>query len=194
MRPHRRLIIVLLPVVGLLAGIAGVAFSMEKETHDDFCASCHTQPEVEFYRRSVDRAALAFDLAASHARAAKSVRCIDCHGGFEPVQRINTFFTLAVWDTIKFWTGNYNQPARMHAPLPDANCIYCHREAIAKLGLDNHFHTLLADPSAPRLLCVACHPSHVTGNPEERFIARRVVYPQCNACHRQMGKGPSDLR
>lgn len=193
-----RLTMPLLVVAGLALGLAaasaGVAYSMVQERRDVFCASCHTEPEAEFYRRSVDLASQAFDLAASHAQQEKAVLCIDCHGGAGLTLRVRTYLSLAVWDTIKFWSGRYEQPARLHGPLPDPNCVQCHQQSVAATGFENHFHNRLADEGAPRLPCASCHPSHVAGDPVSKFIIRRVVFPQCNACHRQAGKGPSDLR
>jgi nitrate/TMAO reductase-like tetraheme cytochrome c subunit len=45
--------------------------------HDQFCASCHTQPESIFFQRSTG--ALAVDLASFHTT--QKTRCIDCHSG-----------------------------------------------------------------------------------------------------------------
>jgi hypothetical protein len=186
--------LVLLMVAGLVGVVGGIVVGFQLESHDSFCASCHTQPETQFYRQSTDRSAPPVDLAASHAQETKHVRCINCHGGVELGQHLRTFFRLAVYDTLKFYTGNYKQPARTSVPIPNATCAYCHAAALTAAGFDNHFHNMLASQGAPPLACVDCHPGHVAADAEAKFVIRRVVFPECNACHRAMGKGPSDLQ
>lgn len=194
-------LVVLLP----LLGVAGIAVGLEQESHDDFCASCHTEPESTYYRQSRDRSDIPPNLSVFHAQAAPQprpddvdqakgpVHCIDCHGGVDPVVRGRTFL-LAVGDTIQFVTGRYEQPAKLGHPLPNVTCLHCHSASVREEGFDNHFHTRLSEPEAPRLYCTDCHTGHTPAEEFQGFIIRTRVYPQCNSCHRTMGRGPSDLR
>ena len=55
-----------------------IAFAgAQLENHDDFCASCHTDPESEFVNRA--HGGTAVDLASFHT--GEGVHCIDCHSG-----------------------------------------------------------------------------------------------------------------
>jgi nitrate/TMAO reductase-like tetraheme cytochrome c subunit len=63
--------------LGVILAAGGFTFAASQETHDAFCASCHTQPESTFYQRST--AAQPMDLASYHT--AQQTRCIDCHSG-----------------------------------------------------------------------------------------------------------------
>ncbi len=57
--PTRRRRVSLFTVLGGLAALgiilagSGFAFAASQESHDAFCASCHTQPESTYYQRSV---------------------------------------------------------------------------------------------------------------------------------------------
>ncbi|MEJ2563466.1 MAG: hypothetical protein P8Z42_12365, partial [Anaerolineales bacterium] len=64
-------------VLGFVLAASGFAFAASKESHDPFCASCHTQPESTFFERSLDVEAV--DLASFHTQ--ETTRCIDCHSG-----------------------------------------------------------------------------------------------------------------
>src|SRR5512137_741659 len=68
------LIVAAVAVVGLSA--SGFAFAATQESHDQFCASCHTQPESTFVARSTSTSV---DLASHHTT--QNALCIDCHSG-----------------------------------------------------------------------------------------------------------------
>jgi hypothetical protein len=88
------------PVVIFTAG--GFSFAATQETHDSFCASCHTHPESTFYQRSVG--AQAVDLASAHTL--KDVRCIDCHSGVGVVGRIQAEM-LGAHNALAFYGRDY---------------------------------------------------------------------------------------
>lgn len=187
-------------LVALSVGATGVGLALEQR--DEFCAACHTEPETTYVHQSRDTSSpRSPTLAAFHYRlegtamASKvAFKCIDCHGGVGPAARLTTLYQLGVGDALAFLSGRYEQPAQTHRPLPDVNCTRCHAEAVSVPGFENHFHTKLADPSAPPIACVACHVSHTDQvDPREKYIRRAVVYPHCNDCHLVMG-GPPNLR
>ena len=66
-----------LVVVGVVLAGAGFTYAASRESHDPFCASCHTQPESTFYDRSIGDQPV--DLASFHTT--HETRCIDCHSG-----------------------------------------------------------------------------------------------------------------
>jgi hypothetical protein len=179
---------------GLLAGVIGIAVGFQLEKRDGFCASCHTLPESTFVQQAADRSGTAPDLAVSHAQKPTAVVCVDCHTGRALGQHLISFARLAMWDTLKFYTGFYDSPGRTTAPIPNANCLDCHRSTLQTAGFDNHFHNMLGSAGAPALRCIDCHPGHTPADAGQAFIIRRVVYPQCNTCHRGLGKGPTNLQ
>lgn len=144
-----------------------------------------------YYARSIDRGAGSIDLASFH-HLEEGTRCIDCHGGVGPRARAETLI-LAAGDTIQFVTGRYEQPATMGMPLANPNCRQCHNDAVVKQGFENHFHSLVDDPEAPPIFCVACHVSHQEADQRTFFVRESDVFPSCNRCHEVMG-GPSELQ
>jgi len=179
-----------------LMGLAIAGYSIALENRDEFCASCHTQPEMEFFQRAQDRSGgHPIDLAAAHAQTAHApaVRCIDCHGGVDALERTKTL-ALAARDAALFFSGRFQQPAKLMGTLPNSTCLACHRAEVSRPGFENHFHNRLGMTGAPDLSCQSCHPAHTPADQETMFIVRRIIFPQCNACHRALGRGPSDLR
>src|SRR5262245_52533854 len=87
--------------LALFAG-GGAAYALSLENHDDFCASCHTQPEAAFVARSSQ--APATDLASAHA--SKGVHCIECHSGPPPLGRFDGL-AQGAQDYAAYLSGQY---------------------------------------------------------------------------------------
>ena len=176
----------------ILAILGGVSYVSNQEQDDNFCVSCHTQPESEFVARnqSADANQTAQDLASFHHRK-KDVRCIDCHVGEGFFGRA-TVVSLAAWDAFKHYTGIARQPAVIVFPVQNEACLKCHLTDVTKPGFDNHEHNKYYDPqlSPPSIQCVNCHVSHRLGNEQTAFQFRDAILPRCEYCHQQTGKGP----
>jgi len=202
-------VIAALLVVGFLAVAGGFSFAASRETHDEFCASCHTQPESTFYQRST--APQAVDLASYHSD--RFARCIDCHSG-EGVPGRASAELMGARNALKWYTGTAVQPALLTVPVSDQNCLKCHqnvteqgffpREQITVLGSsgfqggeregrNNHWHALLArwqaaSPAAGT--CASCHGGHTTeGTAQSGFMRNVAVSEQCDACHSVLRHG-----
>lgn len=189
----------------LLIAIAGTGSAVALENNDQFCDACHTEPEVTFVSHLAEarNTGIAPTLAAFHGSpsgpfakmpGAQAARCIDCHSGPHPIDRATTL-VKAAGDTVSFILNTAEQPARLDAPLPDINCIKCHQDDyLANDSFENHFHTLLTDPEAPRTIrCADCHVSHQLGNDFDHFTIRPAVIPTCEQCHEFMGRGPRNM-
>ncbi len=195
-----------LMVAGIIALAAGVTTVSINERNDQFCGTCHTQPETTYLARF--QAALngnADDLAAFHHRQlyprnspqAYHIRCIDCHVGEGLVGR-GIVISLAAWDALKYVTGTARQPAQVVFTVQNEGCIKCHEQQVKQnlekpafpFEIENHFHYKLFEPGAPFESCVACHPSHREGTELNGFQFRSVIIPVCEDCHRREGKGP----
>jgi predicted CXXCH cytochrome family protein len=170
-----------------LAGLAA------KERDDRFCVSCHLH-EAKFTRF---RAAAPVDLAGAH-HAKKAVRCIDCHGGADPVMR-GRVWTVAGVDTLRFLAGLYGEPERMRLPLRPAECRQCHTPILTRApageeeggGGAQTYHAI-RDHDAVRIACARCHLSHTTDSEARlQFISRARVQPICRECHSQFGGSSS---
>lgn len=181
------------PVLGILVGVglvlaaSGFTFAATQESHDGFCASCHTQPESTFYQRSLG--AQPVDLASAHVP--KAVRCIDCHSGSGLAGRVQAEM-LGARNALKWYSGTAVQPAALTFPIGDDNCLKCHQQVTTGSERDNHFHDFLArwqaaDPNAAT--CTSCHSSHTTDGDVERYLNRARTEAVCEACHRVMGQG-----
>lgn len=186
-RPARLIVALTLFVPLFVIGSASAL-----ENLDPFCASCHTEPESEYFDRSLR---LPSDLASTHARS--EVRCIDCHSGRGIAGRAGSLRQGAS-DLAAFIYGGYASPAVTTNPVGDAGCTKCHRQpsAVANLsaaveGISSshyHYREYTAEwghrQPDPRESCVMCHPGHLLGIAEEAAFA--PGYPAetvCDACH-----------
>ena len=193
-------------VVVLTAG--GFAFAASQESHDPFCASCHTQPESTFVQRSTS--APSVDLAAYHTT--QNTLCIDCHSGQGVLGRMQAEL-MGARNAVKWFTGTAVQPAVVNYPVGDQNCLKCHQTitsqgftpkepltipgAVAgarqREGRNNHWHEFLtrwqaADANAGT--CITCHSGHATDvNVQNGFMNNQVVQATCDACHRAIRRG-----
>jgi hypothetical protein len=195
------LIAAVIAVVALSAG--GFAFAATQETHDQFCASCHTQPESTFVARSTT--APAVDLASHHTT--QNTLCIDCHSGQGVTGRISAEL-MGAKNAFKWFSGTAVQPAVINTPISDQACLKCHQD-VTKRGYQpktqmtvpggragrgeagiGHWHQFMtrwqtADPNAGT--CVTCHSGHATdGNAQNGFMNNQTVAATCDACHRSI--------
>jgi nitrate/TMAO reductase-like tetraheme cytochrome c subunit len=195
-------LLVAVAALAILVTSGGFAYAANKETHDSFCASCHTQPESTYVYRSTD--AQAADLASYHT--AHDTRCIDCHSGVGVVGRVQAEL-LGAHNALAWYTHTADQPAHLTVPIHDANCLKCHqdvtqrgytpKQSVSVFGgrgeeeFGNHWHQLLARwqaSAADAGTCTSCHPGHSTeGTAETGFEDAQTTRSVCNACHRAMG-------
>jgi predicted CXXCH cytochrome family protein len=171
----------------VVLAVASYTTGTQLEEHDNFCASCHTQPEDNFYTRSLE--ATSQDLASFHAE--KKVLCIECHAGKGLIGR-SLGLMAGTQDLVSFWSGNYPKPAKMEEPMPDANCTRCHASVLTKQDFNNHYHALLAQwkTADPKNVarCVTCHTSHsTTGAVADMFLIQDPVVQVCQRCHTMAG-------
>src|SRR5919204_18880 len=99
-----------LVLFGLLGAIAALFIGTKLEEDNQFCGSCHTEPEVTYLSRFASALATsnADDLASYHHRqlyprnspSADYIRCIDCHVG-EGILGRGIVLSLAAWDAVK---------------------------------------------------------------------------------------------
>ena len=195
------LIVAAIAVVALSA--SGFAFAATQESHDPFCASCHTQPESTFVERS--STAPAVDLASYHTT--QSTLCIDCHSGQGIPGRMSAEL-MGARNAFKWFTGTAVQPAVVNYHIGDQNCLKCHQDVTQRgftpkeqitvpggrsseggeEGRTGHWHQFLtrwqtADPNAGT--CITCHSGHSTDvNAQNGFINDQNVQATCDACHR----------
>ncbi len=177
-------------VAAVLLAAGGFSFAATQESHDSFCASCHTQPESTYYQRSLG--AQPVDLASAHEDQ-QQARCIDCHSGSGLFGRVGAEL-LGARNAVAWYTHTATQPAPLTAPIGDGNCLKCHQQVITQTpDLNNHFHVFLtrwqaADPHAGG--CVSCHSSHTTGaTADTTYMAEAPVSQVCGACHSVLGGG-----
>ena len=192
---RRRILRYVVALAGL-AAITGVAFAglIAKERNNTFCFSCHLH-EAKFKRFT----SVPFtDLTGPHH--AERVRCIDCHGGADPVMRIRVW-SLAALDTGKFLLGGYREPDHMRLQLRPKECTQCHNPILKRAPVltaeqdeslegraGNGYHEIRSH-DAVRITCVQCHTAHTTdGNPKAQFVARTRVQPICRKCHPTLGE------
>ena len=186
-RKRRKLwLLALIPVVVIVLGVATVATAMSFENHDDFCASCHSEPESTFFQRE---SATPIDLASFHST--EKVNCIDCHSGVGLIPGRVDSFLLGTKDLIAWQLGQAKQPAVHTHPIDDVNCLKCHGDLMKQQNMNNHFHIFLSrwqarDKNAAT--CVSCHQSHVTdGETQLGFLNRATTTAVCQSCHRVLG-------
>lgn len=174
-------------VVGGASAVTGLAYAAHVENNDAFCASCHTQPESQYYQRAL---AQPVDLASAHA--VKGVECIQCHTGRGVVGRVGAIATVAIPDLIAYKSGRYRDPAVVTVPIGDDHCLKCHAGIDSRQGFDNHFHAFLTiwKARAPQdaATCVDCHQTHVTGGlVDAAFLTESTTIAVCQRCHAVLG-------
>lgn len=183
-RERRLSVLGAMALVGVVIAViaAGTtAYALDRENHDAFCASCHTQPETEYYQQSLQSQPAT--LAAFHSQ--QGVRCIDCHSGGGKFGR-TTGLTQGAQDLLAYYSGNYHDPAISTNKLSDDSCTKCHADVTTGRSFNNHFHIFLprwqaVDPNAAQ--CVDCHPSHPSANPAQGYLIETTVTAVCQHCH-----------
>ena len=202
-------ILAALIALGVLLTVSGFAYAASQESHDPFCASCHTEPETTFVQRATTEPV---DLASSHT--AHDTRCIDCHSGAGFAGRIQAEL-LGARNASKWYLGMAVQPAPLLYPIPDENCLKCHQDVTQKgyapkqtiplpggrfgghreEGGSNHWHELMTkwqakDANAGK--CTTCHTGHSTGsNAQAGFMESQTTKNACDACHKAI-RGEDD--
>jgi nitrate/TMAO reductase-like tetraheme cytochrome c subunit len=214
-KPEKKKPFPILPVVGIAAVFlvlitaGGFAFAASQESHDAFCASCHTQPESTFYERSTS--AQPVDLASYHT--AKNTNCIDCHSGQGLTGRLSAEI-MGARNAALWYTGTAVQPAVLSFPIGDQNCLKCHADVtqrgytpktqVTLPGIrgggrgggeagNNHWHEQMAKwqaTSANAGTCNSCHSGHLTdGTSQTAFVNSQTVQAVCDACHQVLRRG-----
>jgi hypothetical protein len=181
--------VLLLVLLGVVAAPLGWVVSDEFESRDEFCISCHLDPDtplhIEKFERS--RSEVPGSLVAAH-RAAPSqsdaeFRCIDCHRGASPANRLRVK-TVAARDTVMWAIGAFDEPDRMEHPLWDEDCAQCHETYAPRR--DDAFHAFRAHNVGSPYRCVECHLSHTNGGSVElSYLDRGTVLPLCRSCHKE---------
>lgn len=180
----------LLAVLLLPAAVVGTATTLENR--DPFCASCHTQPEEEYFERSLEPPS---DLASAHAPA--GVRCIDCHSGAGPLGRTASLGQGAS-DLAAYLSGEFAQPAVTTQPVGDPGCVKCHAQPSALIDRSapvedissSHYHFVeytrewLEREPDPRGSCAVCHLGHAPeALPGQGYSVSGATQQSCEACH-----------
>ena len=167
-----------LVVLGLTSGFTAMQF----ENHDNFCASCHSEPEATYFQRE---AVTSVDLASFHST--QQTNCIDCHSGQGLVPGRVSSLMLGAKDLLAWWSGHSTQPAVHTRPIEDANCLKCHAAVTQQQDFNNHFHAFLARWQAQdskAATCVSCHQGHATDvEANLAFLNRASTTQVCQSCH-----------
>ena len=202
-------VLIVAGIVFVLLTAGGFTFAASQESHDPFCASCHTQPETTFLQRST--AGQPSDLASFHTQ--QTTNCIDCHSGQGIFGRVQAEL-LGARNAFKWYTGTAVQPAVLLYPIGDQNCLKCHQDVTQRgfspkeqitvpggegggeggeEGGTGHWHEQLARwqaASASAGTCVSCHAGHTAElAAQDGFMNAQNVINECNACHQVLSRG-----
>jgi hypothetical protein len=199
-------ILIGLVIVGLFVTAGGFVYAANQESHDPFCASCHTQPESTYFQRST--AGQLVDLASYHTT--QNTKCIDCHSGSEIFGRVQAEL-LGARNAFKFYTKTAVQPAVLTFPIGDSNCLKCHQDVTSnnyspkqQISLPSgirgggearvgHWHVFLFRwqvSSSNAGSCVNCHSGHSTSvNTQNGYLNDQNVVATCQACHQVLRVG-----
>jgi hypothetical protein len=189
--------------LALLLAVGGFTFAASQESHDPFCASCHTQPESTFFQRSTDPTPV--DLASFHT--GQTTRCIDCHSGPGLFGRMGAEL-LGARNALAWYTHTAIQPAKLTVPISDAICLKCHQDVVqpgyvpkttvtgfgnrrgGEEAGPNHWHERLAEWQAttPQAgTSTSSHSGHGTdGTAATGFENNQTTQAICESCHQTM--------
>ena len=199
--PRRALVLAAL-LGGVGAAPLGWWISDRLEQNNDFCNSCHLEPDLPLHRdirRDFDQEP-ARSLAGAHGAALVKTRedgdfrCIDCHGGVGLVGRARVK-ALAAKDAFWYATGRFEEPRHMNSPLWDQDCRKCHAsfevsDALAQAS--TRFHSLPVHNVDLPVQCVACHRVHEpAGSADTHFLHTDLVRGQCARCHTEFEEDPT---
>jgi nitrate/TMAO reductase-like tetraheme cytochrome c subunit len=146
---------VLLPVLVIAMGnVVGLAQAKKVE----FCHSCHLTmgPFVNDMQNPGSAT-----LAAQHFRNRWSPedQCYACHASYGLFGDVRAK-RKGLEDFLKYYTGTYHLPVRMHAPYPNAECLKCHDRTPKFLESETH-RQALAQIRSDEFRCIECHgPAH----------------------------------
>lgn len=191
-------LVLIVAAAAILFPVSGFAFAATRESHDSFCGSCHTQPESTYLDRSTT--APPVDMASFHT--GHQTRCIDCHSGVGISGRISAEM-MGASNAVKWLTKTAAQPAPLHYPINDTNCLKCHQQvtdqnyvpknqALVEMGdaQNGHWHLFLRrwqSSNAKAATCVTCHSGHSTDvEAGLLFLNRQQVQNVCQDCHNSM--------
>jgi len=147
--------LVLLPVLVIFMGnIVGLQHAKKVE----FCHSCHLTmgPFIKDMQDPDSQT-----LAALHYRHRWSPddQCYACHtsyGLFGDIQAKRK----GAEDFLKYYTGTYSFPVRMHTPYVNAGCLKCHERTPKFVASESHSEVLV-EIRRGDLRCIDCHgPAH----------------------------------
>lgn len=189
--------LVIMGIGAFLVIPALIAVAIQFENRDVFCASCHTEPESEYYSRTLMQPS---DLASSHSSTEENIRCIDCHSAEGISGRIGSL-SQGTSDLIAYLTGNYQQPTIIQHPIGDQACTKCHiapgnsasqpSEKSSTTNSHYHLEAYLSEWKArtaiPVGTCSLCHISH-NDNLEENdnYVEVSSANTACDQCHRTL--------
>ncbi len=179
----------------VIALAVSVLYVSHQEQANEFCVSCHTEPEMTYlarYLRAVEQQS-AEDLAAFHFRK-QGVQCIACHVGEGVIGR-TAVLAFGARNAFKHFTGFAQQPAVIILPLQNEACLKCHAQHIRQPGFENHMHNkpYYNPEPVPFIRCTDCHPAHRSGDERAAFLFRATILPRCEFCHATVGRGPRGL-
>jgi nitrate/TMAO reductase-like tetraheme cytochrome c subunit len=195
-RPRFRRLWILGSVAAIAAAffVLGWAITDHLEQDNDFCTSCHLEPNVPLHtevRQNFDAHPPA-SLASLHgslevaSREDAGFRCIDCHGGASWLGRARVK-ALAALDSFWYVVGYFEEPHEMAWPLWDEDCQKCHLDfgdTRSAPWEDPRFHELSLHNVDLGLDCVECHRAHdPAGAPNHYHLRANWVRAQCARCH-----------
>jgi nitrate/TMAO reductase-like tetraheme cytochrome c subunit len=157
---------------------SGVAITDHLEQKDRFCIACHLH-EQKYAHYTKAEAGTLLSLAGAHKK--EEVKCIDCHIGATIEDKL--FIKLiAAKDTVKFFTGFYEEPKELKHLLGDRTCLKCHTDSGQDPERKEAFHNLDSHRNM-RFACSQCHLTHPEASPQTLFLQREIVQPICRDCH-----------
>ncbi len=170
---------------GLVAVPLGWLASDELESRDAFCVTCHLESGPLHDAKMHDyRSPEAVNLASLHRLAGDEFRCISCHRGASPLNRLRVK-AVAARDAGMYLLGRFGEPDSMKHPLWNEDCVRCHSGYDP--SLEDAFHAIeVHNRDGFEFDCVACHRTHGKGGAREfGFLLDEHLKPICQRCHEE---------
>lgn len=156
---------------------------------DNFCVSCHLPSGKPLHQAKMEMMTSKppLSLAGVHFQNKKSpLGCPECHHGTNLTEQI-TVFWFQTKNTLLYFTGRFEEPRTLEAPVTDRLCASCHHDLKVK-AVEFKYHSFMSHDGLKQITCTTCHPAHSAPVEGGGFLDKDKILLACALCHKNPGQ------